>query len=230
MSRFGRCLVAMLSVVALACVSVASASAATTTVEFLPGKGAIKGTSGEGFLLTVEGPTVKCTSDKFSGTFNSTTLATVKIDFEGCESSGFKCNSTSPLKDGTGIILAEFDAKPVWILKTGELEGLLFKPVAGSTTFVSFECTALVKVVVKGELLCNLAPVGSHDSKTFTVKCEEAAKGKSKFTEYTTQLEPSVATKVNPLLAEINGSGKFEEGALANTETLETELLSEMMV
>jgi hypothetical protein len=182
------------------------------------------------FVLPVNGMGIQCKNVKLAGTFNSTTLARVKIDVEGCGSLGFKCNSASPLKDTAGVILEEVDAKPVWITKAGELAGLLFKPVAGSETVVTFECTVLLKLVVKGELLCDLSPE-NNDTKNFVVQCAvtAAGSGKSKYSEYSAQLEPLVATIVKPLLIEVNGSKNFEEFALLNEETLETELLSEIM-
>jgi hypothetical protein len=64
MSRFSWPVIAMLSVIALATVAAASASAAKT-VELLPGKGAIKGTSGVAFVLTVGGTEIQCKTDKF---------------------------------------------------------------------------------------------------------------------------------------------------------------------
>jgi hypothetical protein len=225
MSRLNRLVVTILGVIALTTASAGTALA--TPITFLPGAGSFTGTSGLSFLLTVGGTQLTCKKDKLTGKFDSKTLALTKIDFEECESNGLKCNTTG---DATGVILTEeLDAKPVWITKTGELAGLLFKPAIAGGNFATFECTALVHITVKGELLCNVSPANT-DTKTYIIKCEESApgSGKSKYTEYSEEL-PVIKKVVAPLLCEINKSGKFEECAVVDEETVTPEVLIEIM-
>jgi hypothetical protein len=228
MSRFRFVGLIALAMTMLAGVLSSAAAAENVQFEVETGKAfpqEFKGKSGLGSLLTVGKKTIVCKSDKFTGTITGSGTAsntgTAKIDFEECESSGFKCNSfTSTAKDAAGVILVNVKAAPVWITATGTLAGILFSPETSGGNFAQIECTALVKIVVKGELLCNFSPENTF-VKTATIKCREKEEGKSLYTKYSTVLPVSEQT-VKPLLSEFNGSGAFEESALANEETLES--------
>ena len=201
-------------IVGLACVAMfalfaiasATASAALPSVSLLAGEKfsvLFEGTSSKGVLETVKGTTVNCSSGKNSGSIEGEKTGKTTITFEGCESSGFKCNTTGK---GAGIIETSGNTTLVFDSLTPLAVALLL--AVNETTF---ECTALVKVKVKGNILLLISPINQEvTSLTLTVTQSKGQPGDSKYWEGGTEKHPT-------LLSSIDG-GAFEISADESTE------------
>jgi hypothetical protein len=100
-------------------------------------------------LETVKKETITCTAASAEGIQETDTLGTFHIHFTGCNSSGFKCNTSG---DEAGIILSLGTFHYVYDkLGTGSELGvaILFLPEEQV-----IKCTALVTLNVKGTILC----------------------------------------------------------------------------
>ena len=213
MTRLQTLGVALIAVLALAAVAVSSASAATCTT-----KPCFTGTfpntytssSGAGTLETKSGTKVKCSSDSTEGgeITGEKTGKLKSVVFKGCESSGFKC-STKGAASGE-IKTVELETTLGYINKSTKEVGIALKPKGGGD-FVTFECTALVKVTVKGAVIGVMTPVNSETMK-YTLKFTQTG-GKQ-----TPQKFEGGSTDI--LESEIDGSGKFEESGEQTEDAL----------
>jgi hypothetical protein len=113
-----------------------------------------EGTSGAGTLETLKGTKVSCTKGTNKGKIETPTEGSVELVFTGCTSSGFKCRTV-------GASEGEIKTSGTTKLVFDSLEPLgvaLLLSVAETT----FECTSLVKVKVKGNILLLVTPVGTE--------------------------------------------------------------------
>lgn len=191
---------------ALFAIASATASAALPSVTLLPGEKfpvAFEGKSGKGILETVKGTTVKCSSGKSSGSIEGEKTGKTTITFEGCESSGFKCNTTGK---GSGII--ETSGTTTLVFDSLSPLGVALLLAVNETTF---ECTALVKVKVKGNILLLVKPLGEEvTSFELIVTQSKGVPGDTKYFEGGVEKHPT-------LLSSIDG-GAFENSADESTE------------
>jgi hypothetical protein len=182
----------------------ALASAATPEMDNFTG---FTGTSGVSTLKTPK-HTVTCKKDKNTGTFTSKTAGTVEITFEECESSGFKCNTSG---QAAGVITTATLPFDLVYLEATTKPGILVTPPAGGT-FVSFECTVLVKTVVTGNGVLGeiTSPACGATGNAFNVTFSETA-GKQTWTQIET------AGTAFGEIATINGTA--EAGVQTGVET-----------
>lgn len=149
MKRFRMLGLALMAVFALGAVLSASAFALP---ELLPQKAgtAFTGASVAGSEPELVGPaTVECKAATATGVQTNDTSGTFHISFTGCKALGFACKG-SEASDGSGVILTLGSFDYVYDTLTPTLGvAVLFLP-----TETSFECTALAKIKVKGEVLC----------------------------------------------------------------------------
>lgn len=176
MKRFKLLGLALMAVFALAAVLSASASALP---ELLAQEANAtytgKSTAANPTLETSKEEKIVCKEASAEGVQETDTLGTFHIHFTGCESSGFKCNTTG---DESGIILSLGTFHYVFDVLTPELGvAILFLPEEQN-----IKCTALVTLKVKGTILCLiLEPLTSAATHEF--HCVQS-KGKASETKW----------------------------------------------
>jgi hypothetical protein len=164
-------------------------------------------------LETVAGEQIICSAATASGKQTNDTTGSFSIDFTGCKAvtgiGSFACNSSGDAKEvilSTGTAHYVWDAKP----KTDTV-GILFLP--NETTI---ECTALVKLKVRGHVLCLISiPLTLAVAHTFT--CAQT-KGKQDHTSFFNDEEKEVTGQ--HLETSKNG-GAFEESGEGATASFE---------
>jgi len=210
-----------LALVAIFAISVASASAAQPEYYGVAAVGSpvanqkIEGTTGAAFL---EGKTshakITCTAGKFTGEVTGATTAAHNVTtFTGCEASGLKCKSTSPVGAEGTIITKELES--VLGNVTATLPGeRLFGPGAGgvepkTAILAEFECGGgLVKVSVTGSLIGTLSGASG----------KTPAEGKFAASSKLTFAEAGGAQKYTKFLAgECGGAGNCGPEQLTST-------------
>jgi hypothetical protein len=153
---------------------------------------------------TLSKETVLCTAATADGVQETDTLGTYHIHFTGCGTSGFKCNTSG---DSAGVILTlggfhyvdDFLSPNVSELGVA----ILFLPEE-----VAIECTALVKIKIKGSFLCLiLEPLSSKVTHEF--HCTQSSGMQSE----THWWNDSGVQQTSVLLISKNGSA-FEEVGL----------------
>lgn len=97
-------------------------------------------------LETTKAEKIVCSAATAEGIQETDILGTFHIHFTGCESSGFKCNTTG---DSTGIILSLGTFHYVFDSLSPLGVAILFLPEEQN-----IKCTALVTLKVKGTILC----------------------------------------------------------------------------
>lgn len=197
---------AIIAVLALSAIASAGASAAEPNVTLLGTETfpvTFSGTSGKGVLETVAGTTVKCEKDKSSGSITSATAGTSKITFEECKSSGFACNTTG---QGSGIIVSEGTTKLVYDALTTLGVALLM-----TVKETVFECTAFVKVKVKGTILILINPINKETTAfELIVKQSKGVPADNKYWEGGVEKKPKLESSID--------GGAFEESADESAE------------
>lgn len=211
--------VAALAVLAFSVVGVATAAAAQP--KFLPGSGTLSIKSGAGFLETVGGSTVKCSSDTGSSTISTETTGTFDVLFEGCKSEGFisaSCKGLSDTKEGSILVLGSF--------RTG-------RQTAGGTPLiiftlneVHFSCS-IILIATTGTLACTVSPTNTKVKTTghYTITCEQS-KGKAKINSVENAGE--TGTEAVGLKTSVAG-GKAEESGESTVEEATPSVESEIM-
>jgi hypothetical protein len=187
----------------------ASASASASEPEYVllsgenfPAK--FEGTSGKGLIETVKGTDIKCSSGTSKGEITGAKAGTASITFTGCESSGFKCATTGA---ATGEITISGSTTLVFD-SLGEPRAALLL----SLTETTIECTALVKIKIKSNILLLLSPLDFETTK-FEATLKQTS-GKPADNKY---WNSAGEEKAPLLLAAING-GTFEEAAEESAE------------
>jgi hypothetical protein len=206
----------LLAVVALSAFASATSLAAVPVAKTLSGEvfpATFTGTSGKGELVTLAKTTVTCEKGKSSGELKGTTgestEGTAKLTFEGCKSSGFACNT---VKEASGVIVTSGTTKVVWDPKKGN-HALLLK-----VTETKFECTSLVKVTVKGNILLLIKPEKETEpcTKNFELVVTQTG-GDPTDKTYTETEAQEKEPKSALLLSSING-GTFESSGDTSKE------------
>jgi hypothetical protein len=180
--------------------------------EWEPGlvKKSFTSTSGAGTLETKGGKKVTCKADTNKGEITGAkTFGKVFVIFTGCESSGFKCN-TSGAASGE-IKTNELSGELGYLEKATKKVGIVLKPVG--TSFAEFECSSLVKVKVTGAVVGEITPINTM-TKTFTLKLEQS-KGIQKWTKLEGGVESVLKTSIN--------GGTAEQSGDESTDTITTE-------
>jgi len=175
MQRLKVLTLALAAVFAISAVAVASASAAPEWFQ----KGAkIAATKKIGLtaksktgqtptLETTGGTKVTCTSSQtVKGEIEGPRkVVKVVVLYKGCESSGFKCNTAG--KGAGEIETKEISGETIYLdsaAKGHTKAGILFKENATSKEFAKFECTAFVKITVKGEVIGEATPLNKEQA------------------------------------------------------------------
>lgn len=197
---------AIFAVLALGVMVAPMASAAEPEAVVLAGEGfpvTFEGTSGAGKLETLGGGTkVECAKGTVTGSVESAKKGKAEFTFKECKSSGFKCNT---VKAAEGTIITTGTFVPVYDNEAPLLPALLL-----TVAETKFECTSLVKVTVKGNLLLLFA---SLTSGTEVKEAELILKQTSGDpADKTYRLKSGEATKEALLLSSING-GTFVDSA-----------------
>jgi hypothetical protein len=184
--------------------------------------GAIKnkftGVGGVGTLETVKGVKVSCITESSDGEFTSVkTVGNIKVVFTGCESVGFKCNSTGAAEGE--IVTNPLAGTLVWE-RYGKDVAIDLVPQS-TELFVEFACGPGV-AKVKGSVLTHIP-----DDKAET-KVEEkftAKKGKQKpeyyYTSKTEKTKDVLISKIGGPAAELEQSGQTITNAQTDEEALE---------
>jgi hypothetical protein len=199
---------ALLAMFALFAIASASASAANPTVTLLSGETfpvTFEGTSGKGTLETVKKTTVKCSAGTSKGTILENKTGETTIIFTGCESSGFKCETTGA---GSGEIITSGTTLLVFdsLTTLGVAQLLTVKETV-------FECTSLVKIKVKGSLLLLITPINTETTKFELIVKQTAGKPSDK-----AYWNNSTGKEEAPLLLSSINGGAFEESADESAE------------
>jgi|SRR5271154_257902 len=175
--------VALVAVLAMSAVVVASASAAEpefgrckkeagkfkdakcdeetgTEFNWVPLKAGEKvkydSSSGAGTLETHNLEKITCTSDTNEGELTGPKSGTVVVTFLGCESSGFKCKSSGQAA-GT-IVTNTLETELGYINAAKHEVGLSLKPKG--ELFVEFECVGgIIKVKTRGSVIGRMTPI-----------------------------------------------------------------------
>src|ERR1035441_3939923 len=188
MQRLKVLVLALLGVMVLSAVAVATASAAPSALNKAKVQAAVKFT-GKGSVAVLGILTapfaVECTSQTNEGEIEAgKPLGPVHVTFKGCIVKG-TTGACTGLGDSANVILALFTSHIVEILTEAKVLGaaVLFL----ITTPIHFACVVagLSKLIlVKGELLCPITPVGVLAAEA-TVKCEQGAElGDAKLVKY----------------------------------------------
>ncbi|MBA3809375.1 MAG: hypothetical protein H0X28_13435 [Solirubrobacterales bacterium] len=206
---------------ALSALASASASAATCTTKPCftgPYPNTFTTTSGAGTLETAGGTKVKCTSDSTEGgeVTGEKTDKVKAVIFKGCESSGFKCN-TSGAAAGE-IKTNELESTLGYINKTTKTVGIDLQPKGGGN-FATFECTAFVKVTVKGSIIGTITPINTETTKYKLVF--KQTKGKQETQNLEGAAKDTLESSVNGGAFEGSGLESSEELTLAKAAKLE---------
>jgi hypothetical protein len=210
MKRFRLLGLTLLAAFALTAALAASASAALP--ELLPvkaGGSTFSGvnTAANPTLETLKKETIVCKKGaKADGVQENDTTGTYHIHFEECESAGFKCSTAG---DATGIILnlGKYHYVDDHLSENVNELGvaILFLPEEAT-----IECTALVKIKVKGSVLCLiLEPLSSKVTHEF--HCTQTSGMQSE----TTWWNDAGTAQTAVLLSSKNGAAFEEAGEQA---------------
>lgn len=153
MKRYGLLFAALMAITACAGVLATSAFALPELLGFA-GLGVFTGGGDapegqEALFETTGGEKLHCPTASLEGKQETDTLGVFHVDLSGCESGGFKCNSTG---DAAGVILVLGNIHYVFDqLGVGAELGVavLIEPEE-----VAIKCTALVTLKLKGRVLC----------------------------------------------------------------------------
>jgi hypothetical protein len=153
----------------------ASAPVQAALPEFVPSKGVPlvgKMTAPLVMALTSGVPTITCKAGTFAGEVTAAkTLSKLKYKMTGCESGGFKCQTTGAASGE--LITAELTGTIGYVNSAMKKVGLRFRPTTG-TDFVDFECVGvLVTVSLKKAVICAITPVNVRTRK-FTINCKQS--------------------------------------------------------
>jgi hypothetical protein len=201
---------ALIAVLAVGVTTAASAMAALPEVLLLGTEKfpvAFEGTSGKGKLVTVGGKEIKCTKGKNSGSVTGAKTGTATLTFEGCESSGFKCNTA-----GKGAGIVESTGSTTLVFDSLTTLGVAELLAVNETTI---ECTSLVKIKVKGNILLLVLPINSEVTViTFDVSQTGGKPTDSTYWEGGVEKHPQLLTSIN--------GGAFEESGDTSEENKAT--------
>jgi hypothetical protein len=152
------------TLVAIMALGLAAVSPAFAEPEFKPTGRTFTGTSGTN-ILKGGSNTVTCTSDTSSGTISNATLAGgVKVEFNGCKSSGAAgstCTVKSTNTNTPGIIITNTLHGVLGLILpkgTGSGVGLLLLPVANKQFFTLESNTCTEETLVTGNVAAELTP------------------------------------------------------------------------
>lgn len=214
----GLALVAALAVTAVAVSSASAATCSTKPCFTGPYPNTFTSKSGAGTLETVGGTKVKCSSDSTEGgeITGEKTDKVKSVVFKGCESSGFKC-STSGAASGE-IKTSELESTLGYINKSTKEVGIELKPKGGGN-FATFECTAFVKVTVKGSVIAVITPINTETTK-YTLKFTQT-KGKQTPQNLEGQSKDTLESSVDGGAFEESGEETSDELTLAKTAKIE---------
>lgn len=178
------------------------------------GEETFSSSSGAGELETANKEKITCTSDKDEGKIkNSKEFEKVRVIFSGCESKGFKCNSTNTAT--AGEIITNPLKGGVEYIKNGKINKEVAEYLEPETPplYVEFNCAGgIVKVQTKGIILGKITPVNTC-SKTATLTYEKGVNpGEQKITELESGTKDTLESSKN--------GGAFEKSANSSTDTL----------
>jgi hypothetical protein len=149
-----------------------------------------EGTSGEATLENEKETKVGCTAGKEKGAAETTTEGTVELVFTGCKLKEAKCKTA-------GAAEGEIKIAGSTTLVFDSLEPLGVAALL-KLTETTFECTALVKITVKGTLLLLITPINSETTKfEFIVKQSKGKPTDNKYWEEGVEKTPSLLTSIN---------------------------------
>lgn len=185
MKRFKLLGLALVAVFALA----AAFSASAFALPELLGQGANatyegKNTAANPTLETTKSEKIVCKEATANGVQETNSLASFHISFKGCESSGFKCNSSG---DETGVILVLGSAHYVDSTPGNVAILFLFEEL-------TIKCTALVTLKVKGDIVCPVLEALTSAA-THEFHCTESA-GKPSTTSWLNDENETQTAKV----------------------------------
>jgi hypothetical protein len=171
-------------------------------------------------LETKAGSKVTCTAEKTTGGEYTglKTVGNVNVQFNGCTSSGLKCNSTNPLggpeEIKTKTLEGELGVEKKGATKVADKIGLDLKAVGGGNV-AEFECGG-VKIIVKGSVI--------HNVKTNKMQATAAEIFKQKAGKQTPEMfegQPKDILETSIAGGKFEQSGQEIEAEVTNEEQIE---------